>query len=76
MKRFLFSLFVMLTTTFFASAANMREISSVTSTPLTEIAASPESPTKVYVREVLIIVKYLDGSVDIYYERTTVIIND
>lgn len=53
-KKFLFSLVVVLTTFLFATSANAREIASITRTPVMEIpaiTANPTSPKQVYVRE-------------------------
>lgn len=55
MKRFLLSLFVVLTTFLFATSANAREIASITRTPVMEIpaiTANPTSPKQVYVRDI------------------------
>lgn len=74
-KKFLFSLVVVLTTFLFATSANAREIASITRTPVMEIpaiTANPTSPKQVYVRETLVI----DGSMDIYYERVEITIDD
>ena len=64
-KKFLFSLVVVLTTFLFATSANAREIT-----------ANPTSPKQVYVRETLVIIEYTDGSMDIYYERVEITIDD
>lgn len=53
-KKFLFSLVVVLTTFLFATSANAREIASITRTPVMEIpaiTANPTSPKQVYVLE-------------------------
>lgn len=58
-KKFLFSLVVVLTTFLFATSANAREIASITRTPVMEIpaiTANPTSPKQVYVRETLVII--------------------
>lgn len=78
-KNFLFSLVVVLTTFLFATSANAREIASITRTPVMEIpaiTANPTSPKQVYVRETLVIIEYTDGSMDIYYERVEITIDD
>ena len=78
-KKFLFSLVVVLTTFLFAASANAREIASITRTPVMEIpaiTANPTSPKQVYVRETLVIIEYTDGSMDIYYERVEITIDD
>lgn len=79
MKRFLLSLVVILTTFLFATTASAREVASITRTPVMEIPASfanPTSPKQVYVRETLVIIEYTDGSMDIYYERIEIEIDD
>ena len=78
-KKFLFSLVVVLTTFLFATSANAREIASITRTPVMEIpaiTANPTSPKQVYVRETLVVIEYTDGSMDIYYERVEITIDD
>ncbi len=40
------------------------------------ITANPTSPKQVYVRETLVIIEYTDGSMDIYYERVEITIDD
>jgi|GEM_PF-1290648 len=60
-------------------SANAREIASITRTPVMEIpaiTANPTSPKQVYVRETLVIIEYTDGSMDIYYERVEITIDD
>lgn len=44
-KKFLFSLVVVLTTFLFATSANAREIASITRTPVMEIPAITANPT-------------------------------
>lgn len=79
MKRFLLSLVVILTTFLFATTASAREVASITRTPVMEvpvISANPTSPKQVYVRETLVVIEYTDGSMDIYYERIEIEIDD
>ena len=45
-KKFLFSLVVVLTTFLFATSANAREIASITRTPVMEIPAITANPTR------------------------------
>lgn len=36
------------------------------------VTANPTSSKQVYVREIIIIIEYTDGSIDIYYERVEI----
>ena len=47
-KKFLFSLVVVLTTFLFATSANAREIASITRTPVMEIPAITANPTSTH----------------------------
>ena len=79
MKRFLLTLVVFLTTFLFTINASAREVASITRTPMLEVPvslANPTAPKQVYVRETLVIIEYTDGSMDIYYERVEIVIDD
>lgn len=67
MKRFLFSLFVLMTTTLFATNANASEMASLTQNSMMEVPANLASPKEVHVKEITIVIEYEDGSIEIHH---------